>query len=374
MNNMQHNLDFLKTMVAEGTERAERQEVKWEKANSLIRKEQLMAETERECMVVKVEELMEARKQSINIRDKHKRGNPVNDNFVRHARALLAAGGSAAATLKQLSLNARFFLNDEDYTQFQQDLPKTRWFQYQREGLGMESHLYNLTRISKCDRVLQWGFDETSLDGVATLNQWVRIQEGEDLHTLTLECGGLLPGSTANKVALHVRLFWQRGEEAITMLREELGDKADALVPVVNGGISLSKIGGVMHDTCNCANVIARKVRVLRDKSGEDLYGVDEWKQMSRQEHAWCDYFCGNHSRNLHFDAFGRLFEAYIKRNLGAALDAARQKSGGRVRVEASGEAYYERSANLRILVQNNMLKVQFCFLLVVISFLNVWP
>jgi hypothetical protein len=107
----------------------------------------------------------------------------------------------------------------------------------------------------------------------------------------------------------------------------------------VNGGISLSKIGGVMHDTCNCANVIARKVRVLRDKSGEDLYGVDEWKQMSRQEHAWCDYFCGNHSRNLHFDAFGRLFEAYIKRNFGAALDAARQKSGGRVRVEASGEA-----------------------------------
>ncbi len=123
---MQHNLDFLKTMVAEGNERAERQEAKWDKANSLIRKEQLMAETERECMVVKVQELMEARKQFINIRDKHKRGNPVNDNFVRHARALLAAGGSAAATLKQLSLNARFFLNDEDYTQFLQDLPKIR--------------------------------------------------------------------------------------------------------------------------------------------------------------------------------------------------------------------------------------------------------
>ncbi len=93
---MQQNLDFLKTMVAEGKECAERQEVKWEKANSLIRKELLMAETERECMVEKVEELMEARKQCINIRDKNKRGNPVNDKFVRHARALLAAGGSAS--------------------------------------------------------------------------------------------------------------------------------------------------------------------------------------------------------------------------------------------------------------------------------------
>ncbi len=71
---------------------------------------------------------------------------------------------------------------------------------------------------------------------------------------------------------------------------------------------------------------------------GKDLYGEEEWKRMSKREHVWCDYFCANDSRNLHFDAFGRLYEAYIKRQLGPALEAARVKSGGRVWVEASGE------------------------------------
>jgi hypothetical protein len=230
-------------------------------------------------------------------------------------------------------------LNDEDYNEFIQDMPKLRWFQYQREGLGMETYLYTLTRIAKCDRVLQWGFDETSLDGVATMNQWVRIKEGDDLHIVTLECAGPLVGSTASKVAEHVRLFRQQGQEALSIVREELGELADELVPLVNVGISLSKLGEVMHDTCNCANAIAKRARVLRNDSGKDLYGAEEWKRMSKEEHAWCDYFCANHSRNLHFDAFGRLYEAYIKRQLGPALEAARVKSGGRVRVEASGEA-----------------------------------
>ncbi len=100
--------------------------------------------------------------------------------------------------------------------------------------------------------------------------------------------------------------------------------------------ISLSKLGGVMHDTCNCANAIARRVRVLRDESGKDLYGEEKWKRLSKEEHVWCDYFCGNHSRNVQFDAFSRLYESYIKRKLGAGLEAARLKSGGRVRVEPS--------------------------------------
>ncbi len=55
----------------------------------------------------------------------------------------------------------------------------------------------------------------------------MRIKEGEDLHIVTLECAGLLVGSTASKVAEHVRLNWQRGQEAIAMLREELGEFAD---------------------------------------------------------------------------------------------------------------------------------------------------
>ncbi len=35
-----------------------------------------------------------------------------------------------------------------------------------------------MIRVAKCEEVLQWGFDETSLDGTPTLNQWVLVQEG----------------------------------------------------------------------------------------------------------------------------------------------------------------------------------------------------
>jgi hypothetical protein len=339
INMLETNLDTLGKGMEEYKRKAKRREVQLEQQLNLSTKEAMKASSDGETAEAKLEELLHERRECIDIRESGMRGNPVNDKFARHVRALLASGASASATLKQLSLNARFFLNDEDYSQFVDDMPKLRWFQYQREGLGLESYLYTLTRVAKCDRVLQWGFDETSLDGVATLNQWARIKEGEDLHIVMLECTGLLVGSTASKVAEHVRLQWERGQEAIAMLREELGVMADEVVPLVNGGISLSKLGGVMHDTCNCANAIARRVRVLRDNSGKDLYGAEEWKRMTKEEHAWCDYFCGNHSCNVQFDAFSRLYEAYIKKKLGASLEAARAKSGGRVRVEPSGDA-----------------------------------
>jgi hypothetical protein len=263
------------------------------------------------------EELQDLKKEGIEriaIREEGGRGKPVSDKFVRHARTLLSTGGSARSTLEQLHLNAAFFLSEKEYALFMADVPSLRWFQYHREGLGLESYLYTLMRIAKCERVLQWGFDETSLDGVATLNQWVRIEEAGDVHVLTLECAGLLTGGTALKVGEHVKVFWQRGQEAINMLRELLGEEADMYIPVVNGGINLSKLCGVMHDTCHSANAIARTVRVLRDDSGSELYGEDEWRRMlGEHEREWLDFLCGNHSRNLHFDAFLRLFQAYIK-------------------------------------------------------------
>ncbi len=104
-----------------------------------------------------------------------------------------------------------------------------------------------------------------------------------------------------------------RTHPAITMLREQLGAEADTFVPVVNGGINLSKLCGVMHNTCHAANAIARTVRVLRDESGRALYGAEEWGRMiGDHEREWLDFLCGNHSRNLHFDAYLRLFASYI--------------------------------------------------------------
>jgi hypothetical protein len=205
-------------------------------------------------------------------------------------------------------LNAGFVLSSEDYDKFKDDVPSLRWFQYQREGMGLESQMYTLIRLAAYERVEQWGFDETSLNGVATLNQWCRIEVDGALVFITLECAELLPGSNSVRVAEHVRLTWERGQHMLQLLRAELGDRADALVPLTNGGIQ-----GVVHDTCNTANAIARRVKALRDNSGKHLYGVEEWHAMEGYTVCWQDFLCGNHSRNLHFDAFNRSYTAHMK-------------------------------------------------------------
>ena len=81
-------------------------------------------------------------------------------------------------------------MSEKGYEQFKENMPELRWFQTQREGMGNESLLYSFLRIAKCEEVVQWGFDETSLNGVSTMNQWCRIKEGEEYKIVTLECTG----------------------------------------------------------------------------------------------------------------------------------------------------------------------------------------
>ncbi len=173
----------------------------------------------------------------------------MKDYFVRHCRCLLATGSSARSVREQLFLNGDFFLGEEPYKAFRDAMPQLDWFNTQREEMGYESILYSFVTIAKCDSVLQWGFDETSLNGVPTLNQWCRIKEGDTCRTVTIECAGLLTGSTAARVAQHVKLLWDRGQVAVNMLRHELGADADLLVPLVNGGVTMAKLRGVMHAT-----------------------------------------------------------------------------------------------------------------------------
>ena len=107
---------------------------------------------------------------------------------------------------------AQLFLNETKFLDFVKEVPSERWFRYQRKGLGYEAWLYAMIRVAKCDEILQWGFDETSLDGTPTLNQWVLVQEGlGGLSVITIECCGLLVGSTAEEIVEHVRASWHTG-------------------------------------------------------------------------------------------------------------------------------------------------------------------
>jgi hypothetical protein len=95
----------------------------------------------------------------------------------------------------------------------------------QREALGAESFLYTFMRIAACDKIQQWGFDETTLDGHEILNQWAMLVDvctgDERIETgftvVTLECAGILPCSEAQSVVNHIEDVRAQGIAEIVM-------------------------------------------------------------------------------------------------------------------------------------------------------------
>ena len=67
--------------------------------------------------------------------------------------------------------NAKVFLREEQFAKYESAVPNVRWFQAQREALGNEAWLYSMLELAQAEDALQWGFDETSINGVPTLNQ-----------------------------------------------------------------------------------------------------------------------------------------------------------------------------------------------------------
>ena len=176
------------------------------------------AALEAEEAQVQLDELLDDKNAKLEIRE-GTRGKPLGAAFVNHCRTLLATGGSARSVREQIALNGIFFLEEDNARSFQEQLPEVRWFQFQRESMGLESMVFTFIRLARAERVDQWGFDETALDGVPTLNQWCRVMEDNEAVTLTIECAGLLPGSTSDKVIRHLRAMWARGQEVVTMVR-----------------------------------------------------------------------------------------------------------------------------------------------------------
>jgi hypothetical protein len=165
------------------------------------------------------------------------------------------------------------------------------------------------------------------------------LRAGENLppRLVTIQCAGLLVGSTAAEIAGHVEASWDLGQRAIAVLRAELGGEADIHVPLTNGGIQLHKLRGIMHDTCATANLAAAMIGELREVSGQLQFGYDAQESLSKEERPWFDFLCANHVRNLPIDEFNRLFEQYIKANVGEELSKITRDGNRRARVEASG-------------------------------------
>jgi hypothetical protein len=192
--------------------------------------------------------------------------------------------------------------------------------------------------LAACESILQWGFDETSLDGQSTFNQWCLVKRDNGVGIITLECAGILPSSTAVETVEHVKKTWERGNACVDLVREQLGpDLQDVLAPLNEGGLMLHKIFGIMHDTCSTANLVAELMALTRDEIVQEFYGAEEWDGKENKAKPMFDFLCGNHTRNLLAVRFEKRHDAFLEAELGEALRAARTASGGRARLECSG-------------------------------------
>ena len=105
------------------------------------------------------------------------RGRPCSKAFESQTRKVLSSGMSAEACHLSMRLHAAFFWGGEVAAEL--ETPEVGWCQKQREGVGLESWACTMLEIiAAADKMLQHGFDETKIDGVSTMNQWVWIKNG----------------------------------------------------------------------------------------------------------------------------------------------------------------------------------------------------
>ncbi len=91
---------------------------------------------------------------------------------------MLACGCSARQARDTILLTAGFLLPAAVVVPLCEEVPTARWFVNQREALGLEAAVYAFMAVGSCDEVVQWGFDETTLDGTACFNQWCLVRAG----------------------------------------------------------------------------------------------------------------------------------------------------------------------------------------------------
>ena len=218
-------------------------------------------------------------------------------------------------------------------------IPRKDWFSKMRESVGCVAWLYAAISIAGAAWILQFGFDETQIMREGTMNLWALIWGSDGkLRIVTMECAGLMVGGTSREIAAHIKLQFERMQAAVLLVRARLGPElADLLCPLANGGVQILKILSMMHGTCSCANKVVPEVEILKEESGVAIFGANMWATLEDSKTTLTDYLCGNHTRGLPVAAFNRLFEDYLKLNLGTEFDDAKTASGGHARLEKSG-------------------------------------
>jgi hypothetical protein len=170
---------------------------------------------------------------------------------------------------------------------------------------------------------LQFGCDEAQIMRQGTMDLWALTWGGNKKPKIVaMEAAGLLIGGASREIAHRVKTQFGRVQAAVLLVRARLGEDADRLCAMANGGVQLLKTLSAMHGTCNCANKVVSELKAF--------HGAEGWAAVHEPKRPMADYLRGNHARGLTVAAFERDFEAHLKGTLGTKLEAAVAASGGR--------------------------------------------
>jgi hypothetical protein len=114
-----------------------------------------------------------------------------------YVRSCMATGCSARHIRDIQLLTFGFLIDVTEGSKLKAQVPEINWFSQQRKAMGLASYVYAFMAIAGCDDIVQWGFDETTLDGRSCFNQWCLLRTAKVVKLITLECAGVLPSSTA---------------------------------------------------------------------------------------------------------------------------------------------------------------------------------
>ena len=136
-------------------------------------------------------------------------GRPFTDEFEALAKRCLAKGHAAEGIRVTMTQTADFLLDEKSRSAFES--PAKDWFVKQREAVGYEAWTLVMIRLAGADKIIQYGFDETKIDGVSTCNQWVLVETDGNMELLIIEAAGVLVGGTSQQTAAHIDTTWARG-------------------------------------------------------------------------------------------------------------------------------------------------------------------
>jgi hypothetical protein len=90
----------------------------------------------------------------------------------------------------------------------------------------------------------------------------------------------------------------------------------DVLCPLIEGGVNLHKLYGIMHDTCHSANLVAFLMVQLQERKKREYLTDEGWELATDKCKAIFNFLCGNHTRNLPIDRFNKFYDLWLEETI----------------------------------------------------------